>query len=123
MLFRLSKMFISTLLSLLVTTVIMLSIFVNGNSITDHFNYAYATATTIPGFNFAAAGDWGCTDDTRDTVNNIIDKSPELVLGLGDYSYEDTADCWLDIIQPIDNIMKISIGNHEDGIQKVDETD
>ncbi len=50
-------MFISTLLSLLITTVIMLSIIVNGNSITDRFNYAYAT--TIPGFNFAAADDWG----------------------------------------------------------------
>ena len=55
-------MFIPTLLSLLVTTLIMLSIIVNGNSITDRFNYAYAT--TLPGFNFAAAGDWGCTDDT-----------------------------------------------------------
>jgi Calcineurin-like phosphoesterase len=113
MLFRLSKMFISTLLSLLVTTVMMLSIIVNGNSITDHFNYAYAT-TTIPGFNFAAAGDWGCTDDTIDTVNNILDKSSELVLGLGDYSYEmDSADCWFEDIQPIDNIMKIAIGNHD----------
>jgi hypothetical protein len=113
MLFRLSKMFISTLLSLLVTTVMMLSIIVNGNSITDRFNYAYAT-TTIPGFNFAAAGDWGCTDDTIDTVNNILDKSSELVLGLGDYSYEmDSADCWFEDIQPIDNIMKIAIGNHD----------
>ena len=64
-----------------------------------------------------------CTDDTIDTVNNILGKNPELILGLGDYSYEDTADCWFDIIQPIDNIMKIVIGNHEDGIQKVDETD
>ncbi len=35
------------------------------------------------------------------------------MLGLGDYSYEDSADCWFDIIQPINNIMKISIGNHE----------
>ncbi len=113
MLFRLSKMFISTLLSLLITTVIMLSIIVNGNSITDRFNYAYAT-TTLPGFNFAAAGDWGCTDDTIDTVNSILDKNPELVLGLGDYSYEmDSADCWFEDIQPIDNIMKIAIGNHD----------
>src|ERR671915_2084459 len=115
MLFRLSKMFISTFLSLLVTTVIMLSIIVNGNSITDRFNYAYATTTaTLPGFNFAAAGDWGCTDETIDTVNNILDKSPELVLGLGDYSYEmNSADCWFEDIQPIDNIMKIAIGNHD----------
>src|ERR671921_82670 len=64
-------------------------------------------------FNFGAAGDWGCTDDTSDTVNNILDKAPEIVLGLGDYSYDDSADCWFDITQPIDNIMKISIGNHD----------
>ncbi len=75
--------------------------------------YAAAASTLSSDFNFAAAGDWACTSDTTDTVNNILDKNPELVLGLGDYSYEDTADCWLDIIQPIDNIMKISIGNHE----------
>jgi hypothetical protein len=65
-------------------------------------------------FNFAAVGDWGCKDDTTDTVNNILDKTPELVLGLGDYSYEDSPDCWFDVIQPIDNsMMKISIGNHD----------
>jgi hypothetical protein len=73
-----------------------------------------ATASTLSSdFNFAAAGDWACTSDTTDTVNNILGKNPELVLGLGDYSYEDTADCWFDIIQPINNIMKIVIGNHE----------
>jgi Calcineurin-like phosphoesterase len=116
-------MFGSTSLSMLVTTAIMLSIIVNTISIDDRSDYAYATTTTttttttaatLPGFNFAAAGDWGCTDDTIDTVNNILDKNPELVLGLGDYSYdEDSTDCWFDIIQPINNIMKISIGNHE----------
>jgi hypothetical protein len=75
--------------------------------------YAAAASTLSSDFNFAAAGDWACTSDTTDTVNNILDNNPELVLGLGDYSYEDSADCWLDIIQPIDNMMKISIGNHE----------
>jgi predicted phosphodiesterase len=64
-------------------------------------------------FNFAAVGDWGCKDDTTDTVNNILDKTPELVLGLGDYSYEDSADCWFDVIQPISDKMKIEIGNHD----------
>ncbi|HEX2068252.1 MAG TPA: metallophosphoesterase [Nitrososphaeraceae archaeon] len=65
-------------------------------------------------FNFTAAGDWGCTDDTTDTVNNIIDKNPELVLGLGDYSYdEDPADCWLKKVKPINDKMKIAIGNHD----------
>src|SRR5215210_4810969 len=66
-------------------------------------------------FNFAAVGDWGCTSHTIDTVNNIQDKKPELVLGLGDYSYnKTTADCWLKTVDPIDEIMKISIGNHDD---------
>src|ERR671921_226059 len=116
-------MFVSTSLCMLrSTTIIMLSIIVNAISIDDRSYYASATAT-LPGFNFAAVGDWGCTDDTIDTVNNIIDKNPELVLGLGDYSYEDSPDCWFNIIQPINNIMKIAVGNHEDGIQKVDETD
>jgi predicted MPP superfamily phosphohydrolase len=74
------------------------------------------TRTSIPtntNFRFAAAGDWGCTEDTTNTVNNILDKNPQLVLGLGDFSYEDSADCWFDIIEPIDNIIKISIGNHD----------
>jgi hypothetical protein len=43
-----------------------------------------AHAATAPSydFNFAATGDWACTSDTEDTVNNILDKNPELVLGL-----------------------------------------
>src|SRR5215212_3073924 len=102
--------------------ILLIAVFL-GSSASEYENkqqqyYAYATTTTttaatLPSFNFAAAGDWGCTDDTTNTVNNILDKSPQLVLGLGDFSYEDSADCWLDITKPIDNIMKISIGNHE----------
>jgi 3',5'-cyclic AMP phosphodiesterase CpdA len=65
------------------------------------------------GFNVAAAGDWGCSDKAKKTVSNIINKNPELVLGLGDYSYQTTADCWLAIVDPIDEIMKITIGNHD----------
>ncbi|HYX56813.1 MAG TPA: metallophosphoesterase, partial [Nitrososphaeraceae archaeon] len=64
-------------------------------------------------FNFVAVGDWGCTDDTSDTVNNILDKAPEIVLGLGDYSYDDSADCWFGVVNPIDDRMKIIIGNHD----------
>jgi hypothetical protein len=65
-------------------------------------------------FNFAVAGDWGCGSGAEDTVDNIEGKNPELVLGLGDFTYSgDFVDCWFDIIQPIDNIMKIVIGNHE----------
>jgi hypothetical protein len=75
-------------------------------------NSAYGAA--FPDFNFAAAGDWSCNSNTANTVNNIVSKNTELVLGLGDFSYQDTANCWFDQIQPIDSKMKIAIGNHDD---------
>lgn len=64
------------------------------------------TAVTLADFNFAAVGDWGCTSDTIDTVKNIVDKDPELVLALGDLSYNSTAKCWLEIIGPIADKLK-----------------
>lgn len=63
--------------------------------------------------NIVATGDWGCNSDTKNTVNNIIAKKPNLVLALGDYSYQPTAKCWLTAIKPIDKVTKINIGNHE----------
>jgi Calcineurin-like phosphoesterase len=65
-------------------------------------------------FNFAVVGDFGCTPNADDTVDNIVDKNPELVLALGDYTYLPTGYCWFNLISPIDNITKISIGNHEE---------
>lgn len=76
--------------------------------------YAYAlNQSSIADFNFGAAGDWGCTPNSKKTVENIIDKSPELVLGLGDYSYGESAKCWLHLINPIHDKMKIVLGNHD----------
>lgn len=72
-------------------------------------------------FNFAAVGDWGCTSDTDDTVDNIKDKNPEMVLGLGDFSYKDSARCWLEKIGPLDRIMKITIGNEDLGSNRLDQ--
>ena len=88
---------------------------------------AYATPTTSPSspfsssipsttdFNFAAVGDWACNSNTADTVNNIQNKDPELVLALGDLSYENTASCWLNETSSIKNKLKIAMGNHEHG--------
>jgi hypothetical protein len=45
-------------------------------------------------FNFAAAGDFGCTSNTRKTVENMKKNDPELVLALGDLSYQKSANCW-----------------------------
>ena len=67
-----------------------------------------------PGINFATAGDWGCNANTRQTMENIDSINPELLLALGDYSYSNTATCWLDIIKPLDSNTRIAIGNHED---------
>ena len=76
-------------------------------------NNGYKAYGSLSDFNFVAAGDWACNSNTVDTVNNIVNKNPELVLGLGDYSYNDTADCWLEIIAPLDDKMKIVLANHD----------
>ena len=79
-------------------------------------NSAITGATPSTNFNFAALGDTNCNSNTEDVVEDIQTKAPEIVLGLGDYIYnDDTADCWLEIVEPIDNIMRIAIGNHETG--------
>ena len=70
-------------------------------------------------FNIAAAGDWGCNSNTDKTVIISKGKNPELVLGLGDYSYQSTGTCWFNKIRTIDSITKINIGNHEDDDSKV----
>jgi hypothetical protein len=103
---------IFTPVSSLITIIVLVLVILSSCSL-DGIASSYSPTPIFSNFNFAAAGNWACTSDTTDTVNNILDKNPELVLGLGDYSYEESADCWLDIIQPIDNILKIAIGNHE----------
>ena len=55
------------------TTTIIITIFafvlININ---NNFDIVYAqTTTTIPNFNIAAVGDWGCNSNTDKTVNSI----------------------------------------------------
>ena len=64
-------------------------------------------------YNIVAVGDWDCTSETEDTVDNIIKQDPEFVLALGDLSYNGKAKCWLELIEPIAEKTKIVIGNHE----------
>ena len=64
-------------------------------------------------FNIDAVGDWTCSSNAKSTENNIKAKSPELVLGLGDYSMQPTGTCWFNIIKPTDGITKINFGNHD----------
>ena len=75
---------------------------------------AYAVVV-FPDFNFGAVRDWGARN--RDsTVKNMVEEEIQLNLQLQvAYSYQYPADCWLDIIQPIFNKTRISIGNNDVG--------
>ena len=73
------------------------------------------SGASLQNFNFVAAGDFSCTDDTKSTTSNMISKKPELILALGDLSYQKAPDCWLNAIAPLDkkNSVKIAIGDHD----------
>jgi hypothetical protein len=65
------------------------------------------------GTNIVAAGDWGCSDNTGKTVQNVVNSNPKLLLALGDFSYDKTSTCWFGVMKPLDSITKINIGNHD----------
>src|SRR5688572_2689124 len=44
-------------------------------------------------FNFALAGDWGCTKNTEKTVELIQKQNPDIIFSLGDTSYAPNLDC------------------------------
>ena len=76
----------------LIVVMVILSTSIEAIVIENHSVYTSHSSpssgvTVHADFNFAAAGDWGCNVNTNNTVNNILNKNPELVLGLGDYSY------------------------------------
>jgi hypothetical protein len=75
------------------------------------------------GFNFAAVGDFGCSKNTKKTIDNIKDNKPELVLPLGDLSYQKSANCWFDIMSPFKKKVMITLGFHDvnDGQAKMDQ--
>ncbi len=64
-------------------------------------------------FNIATIGDMGCLPESNKTVSNMVSRDPEVVLALGDLSYQDSSKCWIDLMKPLNNITKITLGNHE----------
>ena len=105
---------------LIIAIIVVLSTSIERIDINYYSVYASSSSSpstaTISNFNFAAVGDTNCNSTTVNIVEDIQAKAPEIVLGLGDYIYnDDSAGCWLKIVEPIDNIMKIAIGNHETG--------
>ena len=69
----------------------------------------------IQDFNFVAAGDFGCGDEPNRTIGGMIKMDPEIVIALGDLSYDKSAACWINSMTPLDNPgrIKITIGNHD----------
>jgi hypothetical protein len=74
-----------------------------------------AARTNQSDFNFVAAGDFGCSKNANRTITNMLVREPEVVIGLGDLSYQKTADCWFDLVSPLDTDgrLKIAIGDNE----------
>ena len=74
-------------------------------------------------FNFAAVGDFGCSTNTQNTIENMQSKNPEIVLTLGDLSYHSTADCWFDMMSPVKDKLMLTLGYHdvEDGQAKMNQ--
>jgi hypothetical protein len=95
------------------TLVLVLLVVASENSNNIDLVTAQAPNLSINNFNLIAVGDWGCNPNAINTVRNIVARNPELVLGLGDYSYQDSADCWLKIVDSLDHKMKIAIADHD----------
>lgn len=65
------------------------------------------------GDNIAVAADWSCGTPAKKTIKNVIAMEPSLLVVAGDMSYDNTGDCWLDIISPINDLVRITLGNHD----------
>jgi calcineurin-like phosphoesterase family protein len=66
-------------------------------------------------FNVVVAGDFGCGKNANKTVSNMVTKQPEIVIALGDLSYNKLPDCWFDLFSPLDTDqrIRIAIGDNE----------
>jgi predicted MPP superfamily phosphohydrolase len=71
--------------------------------------------SNLPVFNFVVAGDFGCGDEAKKTIEAMANMKPELVLALGDLAYTKDPICWFDMIKPLENSskFKISFGEHD----------
>jgi hypothetical protein len=92
-------------------------------SVNYDYNFAGEGDNNPKNFNFAAVGDFGCSKNAEKTVSNIKGNKPELVLPLGDLSYDKSANCWLDLISPFSNKLSVTLGFHDvnDGVPKLNQ--
>jgi hypothetical protein len=70
--------------------------------------------------NIVAVGDFYCNGQTEDIIKNIISVNPELIIPTRDHvKDEKSAKCWIEMSEPIKDIMKIAIGNHDRESSKI----
>jgi hypothetical protein len=68
---------------------------------------------------FAALGDWVCSEETTEMANMIEEIDPDLVLGLGDYVFDNNTSCYFDMIERFADKIKIAFGKHDVDSQSV----
>lgn len=66
-------------------------------------------------FTFLATGDFGCSKTAQITVETMKSINPDLIFALGDLSYNKLPDCWINMIDPIneDRKVKFVVGEHD----------
>jgi len=84
----------------------------------DDENIQYSVSGSLEDrgtYNFAIAGDYGCDITTRETVNAMKKKNPDLVLALGDLSEVRDPDCFFDMFKSLEEEgkLKIALGYHD----------
>ena len=67
------------------------------------------------GFEFVIAGDYGCDSVSRQTLESMEEKDPDLVFALGDLSEVKNPQCFFDIVSELndDGRFKITLGEHD----------
>ena len=70
---------------------------------------------TSDAYSFAFAGDYGCDSTTRETVNAMKKKNPDLVLAVGDLSETRDPDCFFKMFKSLDEKgkLKVALGFHD----------
>lgn len=70
-------------------------------------------------FNVTAVGDIGCDDNGKQTISSIANIQPNLVIFLGDLSYDTSLDCFFDQTKILEengtSHVLLTIGNHDIG--------
>lgn len=64
-------------------------------------------------FNFVAVGDLDCNNNSMQTINNSIDKKPEIFLAIGDLYYNCKPDEFKKVLSSLNDILYMTIGNHD----------